>query len=66
MKKFVLTIVCAAVVLPFIVGCGSKKEETVVTPTEETSTTSDVMDNEAELAQAGSEESSDSKENYEA
>jgi len=63
MKKFVLTIVCAAVVLPLLVGCGSKKEEVVVTPTEETSTE---ISNETELAQADTEESSDSKENYKA
>ena len=61
MKKFVLTLVLAAVALPFIVGCG-KKEEVVVAPVE----TTEEMNNSEELAQAGSEEASDSKENYEA
>lgn len=61
MKKFVLTIVLATVALPFIVGCG-KKEEVVVAPVE----TTEEMNNSEELAQAGSEEASDSKENYEA
>lgn len=34
MKKFVLTLVCAAVVLPVLAGCWSKKEDVApeVTP----------------------------------
>ncbi|MCX5922982.1 MAG: hypothetical protein NTU89_00265 [Candidatus Dependentiae bacterium] len=60
MKKFLLTIVLATVALPFIVGCGKKEE--VVAPVE----ISEEMNNSEELAQAGSEEASDSKENYEA
>ncbi len=62
MKKFVLTLVCAAVVLPFIVGCGSKKEEVISTPIEGTSTTSEEMNTES--APEASSEESDSKEDY--